>query len=403
MSSPNNLEDTTPDAANAVSKRMVFYFSGYDPRGASHYHKLYSAESEIQGALNNLDLDVGKRRRVHRLSNAWKIFSRKTGTETDYEFLRWDDIIRKNWPKNELQLLVAMVPSYWEFLKANWFCRLFKVSWTSALTAAYPGICFAGLLFFTLMLAAIVLMLPITLNFYWWAGIIPSVAVLAGGIKLGRWLDDRMHSYWQLRTHCAMQKWSYGDIPELDERIDEFAEYIIERIRSGDADEVLVVGHSAATILGVALVAKMQELDPDLGKDGPEFAFVSLANCLPLVTFLPGAHKLREDLRVLAGAPFIKWFDFSARRDGACVSVGDLVTMAGVSREQGAPVWPRRVPVSIVKMFPPESYAIIKKDLFRVHFQYIMAADLMMDYDYFAITAGPLKLASRYAETPLTH
>ena len=54
-------------------------------------------------------------------------------------------------------------------------------------------------------------------------------------------------------------------------------------------------------------------------------------------------------------------------------------------------------------MFPPESYAIIKKDLFRVHFQYIMAADVMMDYEYFAITAGPLKLASRYAETPLTH
>ena len=398
MSSTNYSENAASDAADTVKKRMVFYFSGFDPRGASHYHKIYREESKAQCVLNGLDLEVGKRRRVHRLAHAWKIFCRQTGTETDYQFLRWDDLIRKNWPRNEWQLLMAAIPSYWAFFKANWIWRLFKVSRTSALTAAYPVICFGVVLLFSLMLAVVVFILPLALGFYWWLGVLPCFAVMAAGIKVGRWLDDYMHSYWQLRTHCAMQKWAYGNIEELDLRIDEFAEYITSQIESSDADEVLIVGHSAGTILGVPLAVKVQNLLAHSGADGPELAFVSLANCLPLVSFLPDASMLREDLEHLAGSPYIKWYDFSARRDGACVSEGDLVTMAGVSRELGAPVWPRRIPVSLVKMFSPDTYKAVKKDLFRVHFQYIMAAEQLTDYDYFAITAGPLKLTSRYPD-----
>ena len=398
MSSTNYSENAASDAADTVKKRMVFYFSGFDPRGASHYHKIYTEESKAQCVLNGLDLEVGKRRRVHRLAHAWKIFCRQTGTETDYQFLRWDDLIRKNWPRNEWQLLMAAIPSYWAFFKANWIWRLFKVSRTSALTAAYPVICFGVVLLLSLMLAVVVFILPLVLGFYWWLGVLPCFAVMAAGIKVGRWLDDYMHSYWQLRTHCAMQKWAYGNIEELDRRIDEFAEYITSQIESSDADEVLIVGHSAGTILGVPLAVKVQNLLAHSGADGPELAFVSLANCLPLVSFLPDASMLREDLEHLAGSPYIKWYDFSARRDGACVSEGDLVTMAGVSRELGAPVWPRRIPVSLVKMFSPDTYKAVKKDLFRVHFQYIMAAEQLTDYDYFAITAGPLKLTSRYPD-----
>jgi len=396
MSSSNHSENAASGAADSVKKRIVFYFSGFDPRGASHYHKIYTEESKAQCALNGLDLEVGKRRRVHRLANAWTVSCRQTGTDTDYQFLRWDDLIRKNWPRNEWQLLMAAIPSYWAFFKANWIWRLLKVSWTSALTAAYPVICFGGVLLLSLILAVLVFILPLALGFDWWLGVVPCFAVMAAGIKVGRWLDDYMHSYWQLRTHCAMQKWAYGNIEELDRRIDEFAEYIASQIQSSDADEVLIVGHSAGTILGVPLAVKVQKLAPEIGETGPDVAFVSLANCLPLVTFLPRADRLRAELKILADGSSVKWYDFSARRDGACVSEGDLVTMAGVSRELGAPVWPKRIPVSLVKMFSPDTYKAVKKDLFRVHFQYIMAAEQLTDYDYFAITAGPLKLASRY-------
>ena len=98
-------------SVGGVKRRLVFYFSGFDPRGPSHYHTLYGEQSKLHASLNGLNLEVGKRRRSGKLANAWTITSNGGETVTDYEFLRWDDIIRARWPKNEWQLLKSAVPT----------------------------------------------------------------------------------------------------------------------------------------------------------------------------------------------------------------------------------------------------------------------------------------------------
>ena len=388
MSADSPATSPTP---TPVRKRHVFYFSGFDPRGPSHYHTLYGEQGKLHTPLNGLDLKIGKRRRVGKLANAWTVTTGDTLTE--YEFLRWDDIIRNRWPKNEWQLLKSAVPVYWVFLKANLIGRLLKIAWPSALTVAYPIIAFLGLL---LMGAALALTAGLVLPFY--AGIPLAAGILIGTIILGRWLDDRFRSFWLLRVYGAMQPWAYGKMPELDERIREFADHIIGRIRGSDADEVLVVGHSVGTILTVPLVVELLKREPELGLHGPAFGLVSLGNCLPLVSLLPGSEKLREDLKTVATAPGVRWLDFSARRDGASVTQVDPLKVSGISRPPGIQVRPQQFPVRIVKMFPPDVYAVIKKDIFRIHFPYIMAGELLTDYDFFAITAGPISLAERFPE-----
>ncbi len=374
-----------------VRKRHVFYFSGFDPRGPAHYHTLYGEQAKLHTPLNGLDLEIGKRRRVGKLANAWTVKSPET--ETEYEFLRWDDIIRNRWPKNEWQLLKSAVPVYWVFLKSNLVGRLLKIAWPSALTVSYPIIAFLGLLLLGLALAVTAgILLPM------YAGLPLAAGILVGTIFLGRWLDDRFRSFWLLRVYGAMQPWAYGKIPEMDERIREFANHIIERIRGSDADEILVVGHSVGTILTIPLVVELLKREPELGTKGPAFGLVSLGNCLPLVSLLPGSVKLREDLKTVATAPGVRWLDFSARRDGASVTQVDPLKISGISRPEGIPVRPQQFPVRIVKMFPPDVYAVIKKDIFRIHFQYIMAGELLTDYDFFAITAGPLTVAERFPE-----
>lgn len=376
-----------------VTKRLVFYFSGFDPRGPSHYHTLYGEQAKLHAPLNGLNLEVGKRRRSGKLANAWTITSNGGETVTDYEFLRWDDIIRNRWPKNEWQLLKSAVPTYWVFFKANLVGQLLKIAWPSALTVSYPIIAFLGLLLLGLMLAA-----AAAAAFPWWVGIPLAAGVLVGTILLGRWLDDRFRSFWLLRVYGAMQPWAYGKIPELDERIREFAKDIVEKIRVSEADEVLVVGHSVGSILTVPLVAEILKLEPELGTKQQIFGLVSLGNCLPLVSLLPGSKQLRDDLKTVASAPGVRWLDFSARRDGASVTMVDPLKVSGISRPKNSPVRPQQFPVRIVKMFPPDVYAVIKKDIFRIHFQYIMAGELLTDYDFFAITAGQLSLAERFPE-----
>jgi hypothetical protein len=384
--------------AAGVKKRLVFYFSGFDPRGPAHYHSLYGEQAKLHTPLNGLDLQVGKRRRSGKLANAWTITSNGGETVTDYEFLRWDDIIRNRWPKNEWELLKSAVPTYWVFFKSNLVGKLLKVAWASALTVSYPIIAFLGLLLLGLLLAVAVGILPGALGWPWWVGILPAAGILAGTIFLGRWLDDRFRSFWLLRVYGAMQPWAYGKIPEIDERIREFATHMMEKIRTSDADEVLLVGHSVGTILTVPLVAELLKLEPELGTKAQRFGLVSLGNCLPLVSLLPGSKQLRADLRTIATAPGVRWVDFSAKRDGASVTQVDPLKVSGISRPAGIPIRPQQFPVRIVKMFPPVVYNVIKKDIFRIHFQYIMAGEILTDYDFFAITAGPLSLAERFPE-----
>ncbi|MEO5915310.1 MAG: hypothetical protein ABIS50_13840 [Luteolibacter sp.] len=395
MSDIYPAENPPRTPAAGVRKRHVFYFSGFDPRGPAHYHTLYGEQGKLHTPLNGLDLDVGKRRRVGKLANAWTVTA--GDTETEYEFLRWDDIIRNRWPKNEWQLLKSAVPVYWVFLKANLVGRLLKIAWPSALTVSYPIIAFLGLLLTGAFLAvAAGIFLPLYL------GLPLAAGILVGTIFLGRWLDDRFRSFWLLRVYGAMQPWAYGKMPELDERIREFADHIAERIKGSDADEILVVGHSVGTILTVPLVVELLKREPELGVRGPAFGLVSLGNCLPLVSLLPGSGKLREDLKTVATAPGVRWLDFSARRDGASVTQVDPLKVSGISRPEGIPVRPQQFPVRIVKMFPPDVYAVIKKDIFRIHFQYIMAGELLTDYDFFAITAGPMSLAERFPENAIS-
>ena len=106
---------------------------------------------------------------------------------------------------------------------------------------SYPIIAFLGLLLLGALLALVAgIFLPP------YAGLPLAAGVLVGTIYLGRWLDDRFRSFWLLRVYGAMQPWAYGKMPELDERIREFADHIVERIRGSDTDEILVVGHSRA-------------------------------------------------------------------------------------------------------------------------------------------------------------
>ncbi len=384
-------------AATRVGKRLVFYFSGFDPRGPAHYHTLYEAEAKAQAPLNGLNLTVGKRHRAGKLASAWSITA-PGGTETEYEFLRWDDIIRRHWPKNEWQLLKSAVPVYWTFLTANLVPRLLKIAWPAALTVSYPIVAFLAPMLIALAAGSIVTLLMLAKQWALWFSLLPALVIVAAAFFLTRWLDHRFRSYWLLRTYGTIQPWAYGKSPALDARIREFAEYIVERIHESDADEVLVVGHSVGTILSIPLVVEMLRLDPELGQRGPKFGLVSLGDCIPLVSLLPRSRKLREDLETVASAPGVHWVDFSARRDGASVTQVDPLKVSGITRRPGIPVRPLLLPVRIFKMFPPDVYKVIKKDLFRIHFQYIMAGEFLTDYDFFAITAGPLGLADRYPE-----
>src|SRR5215217_4959339 len=98
-------------------KRKIFYLSGFDPRGARFYHQLYAEQAEAFSATTGARIEIGKRRRAQSHSTAWTIEDKHAGSQTEYEFLGWDDVVRAHWVKNPLALLKRSVMAYWNFTR----------------------------------------------------------------------------------------------------------------------------------------------------------------------------------------------------------------------------------------------------------------------------------------------
>ena len=58
---------------------------------------------------------------------------------------------------------------------------------------------------------------------------------------------------------------------------------------------------------------------------------------------------------------------------------------------------PLVISAAYTQTLSPEKQRALRGHWFRLHFQYLCAFDRPGDYDYFAITAGPLTLAERFA------
>ena len=76
---------------------------------------------------------------------------------------------------------------------------------------------------------------------------------------------------------------------------------------------------------------------------------------------------------------------------GAVAALGWLILAAACG---GGPLV---LSAAFTRTLSPEKQKALRHRWFRLHFQYLCAFDRPGDYDYFAITAGPLRLGQRFA------
>ena len=130
----------------------------------------------------------------------------------------------------------------------------------------------------------------------------------------------------------------------------------------------------------------------------PSLAFLSLGQVVPMVSFLPNAHRLRADLAYLAARDELTWVDVSAPSDGCAFALCDPVAVSGVAPPDKK--WPLVLSAAFTQTLSPSRWSELRWRFFRLHFQYMCAFDRPKDYDYFQITAGSLTLSDRYANRP---
>lgn len=384
-----------------LKKRHVFYLSGFDPRGPAFYRRLYASESARQSAVNGMTLAIGERSKPSKLSSAWTIQTSVEGqaVETRYEFLRWDDLIRKYWERNELRVILDYCRVYAMCIANGMFGHVLKTAWPPFLAAVVPLL---------LILAALGLAsaagwgagrIVMAAGLSGWLGGAAGLGVFTGVMQLARMAERRMNSLWLVRIYSFTRKQCNAQLDDLEQRLDGFAQQLVAQAQAAQDDEILLVGHSTGSIMAVSVLARALQLDPDLASRGPRISLLTLGQCIPILSFLPKAQRFRGELARVAAADAIDWVDVTAPTDGACFALVDPVAATGIVRPPGAQPRPKLLSARYATLFTPQTYAAMRRDWYRHHFQYLMAGEKAGDYDFFAITAGNQTLGERFRAT----
>jgi hypothetical protein len=400
---PDSRGASTP-IVQEVRRRHVFYVPGYDPRDPALYRRLAALELRRFAKVWDVSVQVDQSDVADASVPSLRWGARLTAGDAEvaatYETLRWDDIVARDFavplPLTLLRSIrtgfeVVLTGTLWRIWRASpwcavaWFYPMATVvvlaalaGWGAATIAGLVGGLFspivgvvAGLAF----AAALVL------------GVV--TALRRSGSFLVHLIDDgRSQRRYATRADTA-----------LDARVDAFARRIRETVESGEADEVLVVGHSSGSFVAIDAIARAFEAAPGFAR-GREFALLTVGASELLVAFHPRAGWFRDRIKRLAVEPSLFWAEVVGPWDTLNFPHRDPVTelKLDVPADRPNPTFRRAY---LTKMLGRESITTLQKGwrVFRAHFQFVMANEIRGPYDYFSLVLGPWTARSQFART----
>jgi hypothetical protein len=386
----------------------VFYIPGYDPFHPRRYRELYRTEGTAQAAISGYEITL--RPKATKGSYGWQASSVIDGkaAEAEVEVLVWSDLVRSSMDQGIVATYLQLVRTAWVYISTGALFRLMRLRKGPMIAALYPVV---------FLLVQLALATVVVFSVWWaflggfshvmrwiegarffqtgevaaiWVGL--GLGLLAGALAL-RWFranDNKVFAYYLMHDYAYSAQALGANPPELEARMDEFRGRIATAMQ-GEFDEVLVVGHSSGAHLAVSVLADVIRG----GVSGPALSFLSLGHVVPMVSFLPGAARLRGDLKYLAASDALTWVDVTAPGDGCSFALCDPVVVSGVAPESQR--WPLILSAAFTQTLSPERWRALRWKFFRLHFQYLCAFDRPGDYDYFRITGGAVSLGARFA------
>ncbi|MGB4825944.1 MAG: hypothetical protein WBP18_01475 [Paracoccaceae bacterium] len=380
-----------PDAAAKPFRRRVFYIPGYDPFHPRRYRELYRKEGTAQAKISGYTLDL--KPKTTKGPYGWHASATINGqtAEADVEVLVWSDLVKQSMSNSIPATYLQLARTAWAYIGSGALFRLMRLRKGPMIAALYP------IIFLIAQLAVSALvgwgLGALAAHFtHWSVGLAVFALTLTACLRWFRSKDHKVFAYYLMHdyAHSAQAGGAYP--PELETRMADFR-VAIRAALDQDFDEVLVVGHSSGAHLGVSILADM--LREGLPDQRPALGFLSLGHVVPMVSFLPKAHRLRADLAYLSARDALTWVDVTAPGDGCAFALCDPVSVTGVAPPDKK--GPLVVSAAFTQTLSPERWKELKRRYFRLHFQYLCAFDRPGDYDYFQITAGAQTLGQRYA------
>ena len=125
---------------NSLQKKIhrTYFISGFDPRGAAHYKRMFQSDLNAQGFNLGHRITNGHITRWTITTNDRCFLDSHSEKISELCFLHWDDIARDNWPKSPISMILKCLEfAYWYFFRGG-FNAYYKLFPGVAVCGAYP-------------------------------------------------------------------------------------------------------------------------------------------------------------------------------------------------------------------------------------------------------------------------
>jgi hypothetical protein len=384
-----------------IARRHVFHVAGYDPYDIAGQHRRFRRELAKFATTWNVSAAASDMTEQADVTS-WTVTARGPNwtAETTFEPLDWHDIVcadiaRPAWPR-----LAAGAAVFADIIASGTFLRYFAASHRYALFFLVP---FLDVVLFAAVGALVGYALAGELSL---AGPARAAAATAIAVVLfqllmhwpgGRWRVEQGLADWILaRDYMRCRR------PDIEARLDRFAERLVACVRAGTADEIVIVGHSLGATLVVDLITRALARDADLARRGPALAVLTIGATIPKIALHPAGARLRGCAENVAREPDMFWVEYQARDDAISFYKFHPVTLRAIG-PAGDPAQPLVRRVQFHEMMTPADFRRHRLNFMRLHYQFVMANAQRAIYDYFMIACGPLSLrtTARAANGPL--
>lgn len=374
-----------------VFKRRVIHLGGYDPMSAHSYHRRFQRELGRFQSIWGITASASPVS-ANDHEAGWQVRCEGPGwtSLSEHVLLRWDDVIETDRTRGWWARLPLGILSFLDFIWHGALWGYLRQAWRYAGFFLYPFVLLgilavlAGFLAKgTLGLAGYAVALPAVHSLFFWllAGLFFAFLLHWPGRRLflDHLVDDWIYASQILR---------HGDAV-ISKRLEHLAARLAAE-PSGEASELLIVGHSLGAVHAVELIRRLVMLAPD----GPPIRFASVGSSILKIGLHRGAIRLKDGMVRIAASPRVLWCEFHALNDVMNFYKCEPMAVLGLP---GKPAMTRVV--RFRAMLEPGYYRRMERNFFRLHCQFVSGNDRRAPYDYFMMLLGPFPMEA-LAQSP---
>jgi hypothetical protein len=383
-----------------VRRRHVYHVAGYDPMDAGALYRRFVRQLDVFRRTWSIDASVSALEQAGDKCRAWwTVRSRGPNWQVEavHEALLWDDIVRADFKRPLAVRLLKAAFAYCDLIVTGTMFRYIHANQRYAIFFLFP--------IFSVVLFAVAgwIVARLAIGFLGLDG----VAAAALGVPVGlavfllllQWPGRRWRVEQLLDDWICAHAYIHGERPDIDARLELFAEALLARTRDAALDEIVIVGHSLGAMLVLDIIVRALARDADFGRRGPAVCVLTIGATIPKFALHPRAEAIRRRIAEVVAEPSIAWTEYQSRADTISFYKFDPVSLKHIAddRLDGKPVIRR---VQIHDMLLPETFARCRTHVLRLHYRSVMANDRRAPYDYFMMMCGPVAF-SDWTVSPL--